>query len=165
MVTSIVSYYKCLWLVSESVSGVYVALVPNFNVLELLLKENMGENRRNLCNIIPISKMGRKGSLGWSLRWILLSETAFPLILFRCMLFTILDSLLIFLSTWSSPFFSPFTPQKVFYLFTIQVFFFQAIDPQPSASINPALSVWSLRQIHLPTALSLLSDSVSLQML
>lgn len=42
-----------------------------------------------------------------------------------------------------------FTPQKALYLFTNPGFgFFFDIDPQPSASINSALSVWSLRQIY-----------------
>lgn len=49
---------------SEPVSGVYAALILNFSVLESLQKESMGENGRNAYNTIPISKMGRKESLG-----------------------------------------------------------------------------------------------------
>ena len=39
-------------------------MILNFSVLESLQKESMGENGRNAYNIIPVSKMGRKESLG-----------------------------------------------------------------------------------------------------
>lgn len=40
------------------------ALIPNFSIIELFQKESMGVNGRNVYNVIPVSKMGRKGSLG-----------------------------------------------------------------------------------------------------
>lgn len=54
---------------------------------------------------------------------------------------------LIFLSTPSS-LLSPLLHTSESPLLVYSPGFFLAIDPQPSASINPALSVWSLRQIY-----------------
>ena len=99
--------------------------------------------------------MGRKGSLGLILEVNQPFLDLFPSNSFQ--MYTFYLSLFIFLPLSSSlhplqsPFSSPSHLRKSFTCLQSRVvffFFFKAIDPQPSASINPALSVWSLRQIY-----------------
>lgn len=107
---------------------------------------------RKVYCAIPVRKWGGRGLQGWSWRRIGLSRTHFSLNSFQ--MWTILQnqSAIVFLlpPTPSVSFLVSFTAQKVLCLFTFEGLFFLTIDPQPSASINPASSVCSVRQTTPP---------------
>ena len=133
MITARVHWITCVCLVSEPVSGVYAALILNFSVLESLQKESMGENGRNAYNIIPVSKMGRKESLGLILEVNQPFLDLFPSNSFQ--MYTFYSSLLIFLPLSSSlhplqsPFSSPSHLRKSFTCLQSRFVFFLSYWP------------------------------------
>lgn len=115
----------------------------------------MGDFEENVFCAIPVRNWRDKGPKGWHFRRRGLSQTHISLNSFQ--MWTILQSqssvvfLLPIVPTPSVSFLVSFTAQKVLCLFTFEsFFFFKAIDPQPSASINSPSSVCSVRQTTPP---------------